>query len=426
MAAVAKVVNRNATIKSCELAAGKGRKGATIDRRKLATVAARIVLGCTAVLCWTAPLVPAVWVNLDAARSQGNTWAVFAIASVVFGAVCVENAIECRGVVKRTLFVFLATFFLCLNVFNALGNAAAHSEDSRDLRSSQIRAFAAIEQQRSQWSQARKAQAGVAGDATPESVEAEIQADKAKDASRWQSTANCNPEKITAGPSRAFCSNLAQLAAKKAAALRRDELDGKIVELDAKLGAGAPPESADPFAANVARMLDLLGYTITDDGKVLIASLRDWGKAAGVELLAGFGPSALLLILWRITGPRQSAPLLGRKAPAPAKEKSPPSLPEPETAPRQLATAALDGDAEIAAFITRYLEFCPGEHIAAGQLFQMWKQECSEHGRGAGSQKSFAARVKRRVQHERNSGRPRYIGVRCKTADAPRLRVVSP
>ena len=423
---VAKVVEWNATIKSCELAASKGRKPATIDRRRFATIAARITLGCTAVLCWTAPLVPAVWINLDAARSQGNTWAVFAIASVVFGAVCVENAIECRGVVKRTLFVFLATFFLCLNVFNALGNAAAHSEDSRDLRSSQIRAFATSEKQRSQWSQARKAQAGVAGDATPESVEAEIQAAKAKDASRWQSTANCNPEKITAGPSRVFCSNLAQLAAKKAAALRRDELDAKIAELDAKLGAGAPPESADPFAANVARMLGLLGYTVTDDGNVLIASLRDWGKAAGVELLAGFGPSALLLILWRITGPRQSTPMPGRKAPALAKEKRPPSLPETETAPQLPAMAALDGDTEIAAFITRHLEFCPGEHIAAGQLFQMWKQECSEHGREAGSQKSFAARVKRRVRHERNSGRPRYIGVRCKTADTPRLRVVSP
>ena len=173
-------------------------------------------------------------------------------------------------------------------------------------------------------------------------------------------------------------------------------------------------------------MLDLLGYTITDDGKVLIASLRDWSKAAGVELLAGFGPSALLLILWRISGPLQSTPMPGRKAPAPAKEKSPPSLPEPETAPQLPAMAALDGDTEIAAFITRYLEFCPGEHIAAGQLFQMWKQECSEHGREAGSQKSFAARVKRRVRHERNSGRPRYIGVRCKTADTLRLRGVSP
>jgi hypothetical protein len=173
-------------------------------------------------------------------------------------------------------------------------------------------------------------------------------------------------------------------------------------------------------------MLDLLGYTMTGDGKVLIASLRDWGKAAGVELLAGFGPSALLLILWRITGPRRSAPLPGRKAAAPAKEKTLSSSPVLETAPQQPVMAALDGDAEIAAFITRHLEFCPGEYIAAGQLFQMWKQECSEHSREAGSQKSFAARVKRRVQHERNSGRPRYIGVRCKTPDARRLRVVSP
>jgi hypothetical protein len=116
----AKAASRNATIKRCQLAAGNGRKAAMIDRRSLATIAARIALGCTAAICWTAPLVPAVWINLDAARSQGNTWAVFAMASVVFGAVCVENAIECRGVVKRTLFAFLAAFFLGLNIFNAL------------------------------------------------------------------------------------------------------------------------------------------------------------------------------------------------------------------------------------------------------------------------------------------------------------------
>jgi hypothetical protein len=422
-----RTAGRKAIDKSCGLATGRGRKDAAIDRRGLATIAAtivaRIALGCTAALCWTAPLVPAVWINLDAARSQGNSWAVFAVASVVFGAVCVENAIECRGVVKRTLFAFLATFFLGLNIFNALGNAAAHSEGSRDLRTAQIRAFATIEQQRSQWSQARKAQAEAAGDATPESVEAEIQAAKAKDAARWQSTGSCNPEKITAGLSRTFCANLALLTAKKAAALRRDELDGKIAALEATLAAGAPPESADPFAENVTRMLGLLGYAVTVEGKVLIATLRDWGKAAGVELLAGFGPSALLLILWRMTGQRPSAPMARRKAPA--KEQPRRSAPLPETVPRQPALAAPDGDTEIAAFITQHLEFCPGEYVAAGQLFQMWKRECSEHSREAGSQKSFAARIKRWVQHERNSGRPRYAGVRCKTADTPRLRVVS-
>jgi hypothetical protein len=348
---------------------------------------------------------------------------------VVFGAVCVENAIECRGVFKRTLFAILATFFLCLNVFNALGNAAAHSEHGREDRTSQIRAHARIEQLSSQWSQARKEQAAIAGSATPDSIEAEIQATKATDAPRWKSTEGCNPDKITAGPSRTFCANLAQLAAKKAAAIKRDELDAKLAGLDGK-DAGGVPESADPFADNVARMLGLLGYTVSDDGKVLIASLRDWGKAVGVELLAGFGPSALLLILLRIAGQRGSepepAPEVQRKAPATARAKPQALLaPELETAPQESAPVILGIDAEVDAFIVRRLEFVAGENIPAGQLFKAWQDDCAEHGREAGSAKGFSNRIRKRVTHEPNSGRPRYVGVRFKLSDAPALRIVS-
>jgi hypothetical protein len=401
-----------------------GSKGARIRERGLARIAASIALGCTGVVCWTVPLVPAVWINLDAARSQGSTWAVFAIASVVFGAVCVENAIECRGVVKRALFAILATFFLCLNVFNALGNAAAHSEHGREDRASQIRAHARIEQQRSQWSQARKEQAVIAGSATPESIDADIQAAKAADATRWKATEGCNVEKITAGPSKAFCAAIAQLEAKKAAATKRDELEAKLAGLDSK-DVGAVPESADPFADNLARMLGLLGYAVSDDGKVLIASLRDWGKAVGVELLAGFGPSGLLLILWRITSSSEQAPVPQRKAPAPAKEKTPAPAPEPELEPQRPALAIVEGDAEIDAFITGRLEFVAGEHIPAGQLFQAWKDDCAEHGREPGSAKGFSNRIRKRILHEPNSGRPRYVGVRFKATDSPRLRIVN-
>ena len=173
-------------------------------------------------------------------------------------------------------------------------------------------------------------------------------------------------------------------------------------------------------------MLGLLGYAVTDDGKVLIASLRDWGKAVGVELLAGFGPSALLLILWRIAGSHETAPVPQRKAPAPAKEKvRAATTPEPERVPERPAVAVPDGDAGVDAFITRHLEFIAGEQIPAGQLFKAWQDDCAEHGREAGSAKGFSNRIRKRIQHEPNSGRPRYVGVRFATADTPRLRIVS-
>ena len=256
-----------------------------------------------------------------------------------------------------------------------------------------------------------------------------MQAAKATDAQRWKATEGCNAEKITAGPTQTFCANLAQLAAKKAAAIKRDDLDAKLASLDSK-DTGGVPESADPFADNVARMLGLLGYTVSDDGKVLIASLRDWGKAVGVELLAGFGPSALLLILLRIGGQRGGEPVpvpeAQRKAPALAKAKpqaAPP--PEPETAPQEPLPVILGFDAEIDAFIARRLEFVAGENIPAGQLFKAWQDDCAEHGREAGSAKGFSNRIRKRVTHEPNSGRPRYVGVRFKLTDAPVLRIVS-
>ena len=368
---------------------------------KNARISARIAAAVTGVVCWTAPLVPAVWINLDATKSQGNTWAVFAITSVVFGAVCVENAIECRGMFRRALFGFLATFFLCLNVFNALGNAAAHSEHGREDRTARIREHAKAKELFSQWSQGRKEQTAIAGSATPDSLEAEIQATKALDAGRWKATDGCNVEKITACLSRTFCATIAQLAAKKAAAVKRDELDGKLAALDSKDN-GAAPESADPFAANVAQMLGLLGYSVTDDGKVLIASLRDWGKAIGVELLAGFGPTALLMMLGRMGRPlptvKPSRPLKGKmKATAAATEKG-------------AVEPAMDADVD--AFMRHSLEFIADKHIPAGQLFQAWKEDCQAHGREPGSAKGFSNRIRKLgVQHDPNSGRPRYVGV---------------
>jgi len=269
----------------------------------------------------------------------------------------------------------------------------------------------------------------MAGSATPDSIEAEADALKALDAGRWKATDGCNVEKITAGPSRTFCATIAQLAAKKAAAVKREELDTKLAALDGK-DTGAAPESADPFAANVAQMLGLLGYAVTDEDKVLIASLRDWGKAIGVELLAGFGPTALLVMLGRMGG-HEAVPQPQRKAATRAKGKIQATTTTAETARApQRACAGIDADLD--AFVDRRLEFTTGQHIPAGQLFQAWRDYCAEHGRVAGSAKGFSIRIRKLgVSHEPNSGRPRYVGVRLKgnngqkSPEAASLRLVS-
>ena len=70
-------------------------------------VAATIAKAAICVL----PIIPAVKVNLDAAAGQGEAWTIFAIGSVMAGAVFIELCLEGRGFVKTALFAMLATFF---------------------------------------------------------------------------------------------------------------------------------------------------------------------------------------------------------------------------------------------------------------------------------------------------------------------------
>ena len=148
---------------------------ATIKGNGLATIAATIAKVAICIL----PIIPAVRVNLDGAAGQGEAWTIFAIGSVMAGAVFIELALEGRGFVKTVLFAALAIFFVCLNVLNAIGNAASHSDVARDVASSQRSQKQRLEDRRNELSQSRKEQVAIAGNATPESIDAEIRAAKA-------------------------------------------------------------------------------------------------------------------------------------------------------------------------------------------------------------------------------------------------------
>ncbi len=85
----------------------------------------------------------------------------------------------------------------------------------------------------------------------------------------------------------------------------------------------------------------------------------------------------------------------------------------------------IEAVAEIDGFVAACLEFMQGEHIAATPLFNAWKEYCEGHGIEPGSPKGFSNRIRRRVQHDPNNGRPRYVGIRFKAKGSPRLKVVS-
>jgi hypothetical protein len=367
-------------------------------------------------------MVPAIWINLDSAAKQGGPWAAFAVSSIVFGAVCVEVAVfsvEDRKYMRTILYGLLAIFFISLNVLNAIGNAATFSEGSRDDRTSQIQGKQELQEKLASLSQARKTQVAVAGEATPESITSEIQAAKAADANRWNASGQCDIAQITIGATRAFCSNIASLEAKLAAARARVQIDEKKALLDKQAGAAAP-SSADPFAENIASFLGLLGYEVDGRAKILIRAAQDWGKAIGVELLAGFGPAGLLLLLGRPA--RGKAGVLQTSRAVTERTQ-----PEEEDQIGAAVVLALQGDGEadpeMHSFVERKLERCAGEHMMAAPLYQLWIEDCSSRAANPGSPKAFSKRIRRYFEHDRNSGRPRYLDVRPKT-DYPAIRMV--
>lgn len=361
------------------------------------------------------PLYPAVQINLDAAQGQGSTWAVVGVSFVVFCAVCIENAAHStrdRQRLGAILWGLLGTGFLALNIMNALGNVAAHSDHSRDHSRAAMVMAADLAAQRSQLSARRLEQAKVAGEATPESIEAEAKALKAREARLWSASYQCDPQWITKDATKTFCAEVATLEAKKAAAVKRDQIDAQLAKLEDKAESkGEAPSSVDSFADAMAAGLAAFGYEVDEKGKLAITRARDWGKAIGVELLAGFGPSGLLLLLGRAGGnaSRAETKKVVPRAKAPAA-----ALRADEAAP------ALHGD-PMHSFIMRRLERQEGATVAAGEVWRLWQLDCEERGLEAGTQKAFGQNLKKSFAHEKKNNRPRYLDVRIKREQPAQL-----
>ncbi len=231
---------------------------------------------------------PAVYVNIEATPMP---WTPFAVGSVIFAAVFVQLA-QAR---RSFWFGTLAAVFIAINLATALGNVASMSDETRDGRSSAIERKGQVDGKRTALNKARKVQVELAGEVPAQTIEGNLQALIASDAPRWTGSEHCNPDKITLQATRTLCDQIAKLEAKKAAALKRDEIDVKLAEVDKETVFGGP-SSADPYAESLARLLTVFGFQVSDEGKALLSSSKDWGKAIGLELMAAFGPMALTLL----------------------------------------------------------------------------------------------------------------------------------
>jgi hypothetical protein len=355
------------------------------------------------------PLAPAIKINLDAAAGQGETWAVVGIGFVVFGALAIENslhAVRWRQGITATLWGVLGAGFLALNAMNAIANLATHTDHSRDENRAKMQTAADISTQRAELTERRREHVKLAGEATPESIEAEIKAAQAANSKLWQASQNCNPNWITRDVTKAFCKSVADLEAKKAAATKRDQMDVSLAKLDEKAETkGEAPSTVDSFADAMADGLSAFGYQIDEKAKLAIVRARDWSKAIGVEVLAAFGPAALLGLFLR-----GNAPL---PMPKPLPERKSEARPAARPAPVVMSEAAPALD-PIEDFISRRIEKCDGAAVSADQMRALWEADCKAHGVDRKTPQLVGRRLSKLLEYDRNNGRPRYMNVKVK------------
>jgi hypothetical protein len=373
-------------------------------------------------------LVPALLINIDWTQGILSPWNLAAAGSIVGSAVFVEAARHARSWGWSPFYVLLACLLFFCNTQIAFENASHKSDHRSDHRKTAMVAAKTQWSQRSQWSQGRAEAATVAGEKASATYAAEIEAAIAQDARRWQATGECDPLKITAADSRAFCQGISNLKAKMEAAKRRDELDAKIAAVDAKTEKQEVPTSANPFADNVASFLSMFGVVLTEDAKKAINAQRDITRSLALELVATFGPSAwLLMVHGMIAGhPRAPAPtgkpgVLGRIW---RKSENRVSS-EPTTPPvaESLDTPAVALDDPFHKFVAEAIEEVPGISAPANGPWTAWLDWCAKSDVKTGSQKAFGTKMKARFAWEPNNNRPRYLNIRVR-ATKPTLRVV--
>ena len=402
------------------------------------------------------PIYPAARINWDAGILQHDeTGAISGIGIAVIGAICMEGARRAQSRSGAAGWRVIGLILLAISYSNGLSNFAANSDHSRDQKSSQQTASATLSSQRSQLEKRRGAQVAIvakplqsvrgveiklAEDEPIKGIEAEIEATKAAKAGFWRASDGCKAEKLYSPEAKAYCQEIAALEGKKAAAEKRDEIDGDLREFDNRHGAAeAPPSSVDSFADSVADFILLLGYKFEDkDGKdttakakLLISKIRDWGRALGVEIMAFVGPSILLYLFGLAEAPKraeapQPQPQPHRKPEKTAKPIVAPMVAEtPENAPATVASAlpivaTSQKDEEIDGFYNNRLESAQGVNADTTPVWEAWKQSCAERGIHPGSRKAFCGRMQRYgVGYDPNNKRSIYLDVRLKPAQAP-------
>jgi hypothetical protein len=248
---------------------------------------------------------PAVMLNLVSMQNRGPVMCLASIVLVFGAAFAVHCAIHRKAFGERAFFLIMAPVLVFMSMFTAIRNVGGIRETAMEARQAHDEAKEDLRAKRTSLTERRAAQAKLAGgEASPESIEAQIKTAKAANSKAWQASFSCNPNWITKDDTRKFCGELAKLEARKAAAIERDKLQGLIDGLDVKAEA---PQASAPLGVPVSNgallhMLDKAGFKM--DGSE-IDYTYETGFVLALELIAAGAPLMFGLCLpdvrrWRI------------------------------------------------------------------------------------------------------------------------------
>lgn len=337
------------------------------------TVQRMLVVGL-GMLC----LVPSAAINITVRLEQEAgigpiLVAIFAVALAAFALIGADKAWNNRNIGAFFLMLFMFVGLFTFNIFNAIGLSSATRDSVTAPRQTAMETVTRLKTQLSSLSSQRQEFAKVAGNDTPEMINAEIREYQLQNQRIWIRTNHCGTGKrdITRADSARFCGNLAKMKAKLAAAIKVSEIDADIKSVQKGLGSIAVHNTeSDPFVAGVTSVANVfVNLGETGEKKVSVAYDLSFGMAA--EIISNFGPWALVYFLWPV-----AAPGTRRKLKA-AKQK----------------VEAVDIGGQIEQFMDHAVMTKHGSNIQAGVLYRSYKNWCDKEGIEVANQTAFGKKL---------------------------------
>jgi hypothetical protein len=338
-----------------------------------------------------ASLAPSIAINVAHALNDGGSWSllILAVTSVIAAPICLAALPKVFADKRFDLAAGAACILLlslAFNFSNAVGLAGGERDSRREGRESQIARVNKAEARLSKVQSFVADYRAIAGDGTPEMVDAELIGLRGDPV--FSRSKNCAD--VTLPDSKAHCGKIAEALRRKGAAEQLRELERERRDLVAKLdGWGAAPSSPDAKVDRIASLLALM-MPITKAGESWVGVGLDVVTALLIELLGAFlPPIAGVLLLPR----PDKGPVMADKKPLVITESMPPMTmarpekPRPATPGKSTHSKSPSGNVGsgdipdgVRLFADRCLVRRVGANIRGNDLYAAYAADCRRSG----------------------------------------------